>query len=330
MKPDERTEIATDQIVDYVNPTYCSLQSLFDFDNSSLYIGYQSASKLIKNISVIKPLYIIKYVISGKGYLKIGGRTYRVTAGDVFMLPKNVLISYYSDPDDPFAYYYIGVDGMNIEKTLARCGLSEDTPVRRYQSPEVGKAFERICMKLKTYAFTDNLAAISDFYGLLSVMSEYDRDNTVALRRNDVNYVNYAIHYIKENYAYNVSVSEIAERLGIGRSYFSALFRRETGASPQEYLLRFRISQACKLIALGMSVTEAGSHCGFNSPTNFSVQFKKFMLVTPREYLVRSRERDKEEASVAAPPPRRIRTICAFSESLTETLTDSPFVRAKF
>ncbi len=303
MKPDERTEIATDQIVDYVNPTYCSLQSLFDFDNSSLYIGYQSASKLIKNISVIKPLYIIKYVISGKGYLKIGGRTYRVTAGDVFMLPKNVLISYYSDPDDPFAYYYIGVDGMNIEKTLARCGLSEDTPVRRYQSPEVGKAFERICMKLKTYAFTDNLAAISDFYGLLSVMSEYDRDNTVALRRNDVNYVNYAIHYIKENYAYNVSVSEIAERLGIGRSYFSALFRRETGASPQEYLLRFRISQACKLIALGMSVTEAGSHCGFNSPTNFSVQFKKFMLVTPREYLVRSRERDKEEASVAAPPP---------------------------
>ena len=52
-----------------------------------------------------------------------------------------------------------------------------------------------------------------------------------------------------------------------------------------------------------MSVTEAGSHCGFNSPTNFSVPFKKFMLVTPREYLVLSRERDKEEASVAAPPP---------------------------
>lgn len=297
LNPEEKPE----QIIDYVNPTYCTLQSRFDFDHSSLYVGYQSASKLIKNYSVIKPLYIIKYVISGKGYLKIGGRTYRVTAGDVFILPKNVLLSYYSDPDDPFAYYYIGVDGINIGKTLAQCGLSEETPVRRYNSG-IGDIFASVCSKLKTYSFADNLSAISDFYRLLSVMSEFDSDNAVALHRNDVNYVNYAIHYIKENYAYNVSVSEIADRLGIGRSYFSALFHRETGASPQEYLLRFRVSQACKLIALGMSVTEAGSHCGFNSPTNFSVQFKKIMFVTPREYLLRSRERDKEEAS-AAPPP---------------------------
>lgn len=292
-----------EQIVDYVNPTYCTLQNRFDFDHSSLYVGYQSPTKQLKYYGVTKPLNIIKYVISGKGYLKIGGRTFLVSAGDVFMLPKNTLISYYADQDDPFSYYYVGVDGINVEKTLEQCGLSAETPVRRYASPEIGELFKVIFSKLKTYSFADNLSAISDFYKLLSVMSAFDPDNTVALGRNDVNYVNYAIHYIKENYAYNVSVSEIADRLGIGRSYFSVLFHRETGAPPQEYLLRFRISQACKLIALGMSVTEAGLHCGFNSPTNFSVQFKKVMSVTPREYLLRSRERDKEEASAASPPP---------------------------
>lgn len=289
-----------EQIIDYINPTYCALQNRFDFDHSSLYVGYQSPSKQIKNCSVIKPLHIIKYVISGKGYLKIGDRTFVVSAGDVFSLPKSVLISYYSDQDDPFSYYYIGVDGINIEKTLKQCGLSTETPVRRYDSPEVGDLFGSIYSKLKIYSFSDNLAAISDFYKLLSAMSGFADGNAVPLRRNDENYVNYAIHYIKENYAYDVSITEIADWLGIGRSYFSVLFHRETGATPQEYLLRFRINQACKLLALGMSVTEAGLHCGFNSPTNFSVQFKKIMSVTPREYLARSRERDKEEASATA------------------------------
>ena len=295
-----KQEMKTDQVIDYINPTFCSLQSRFDFDNSSLYVGYQSASSLLINRGVIKPLYIIKYVISGKGCLEVGNRTYHVCAGDVFILPKNVFVSYYSDKTDPFSYYYVGVDGINIGKTLALCGLSESSPVRRYDE-RVGNLFKSIYDKFESYSLTSNLEAFSDFYKMLAIMSEIDAANMKPLHRNDVNYVNYAINYIKENYAYNVSVSEIAERLGIGRSYFSALFHRETGNSPQDYLLRFRISQSCKLISLGMSVTEAALHCGFNSPTNFSIQFKKIMSVTPRTYLTRARERDKEEAEAAEP-----------------------------
>lgn len=272
----------TDLKHDYVNLTFCTLQNALDFDLSSLYSGYQSATTAVRHFNVIRPLNVVKYIISGKGYLILSGRTYAVTAGDVFIIPQNVPTTYYADEKDPFSYYYFGIDGLNAAKTLESCGLSLSSPVRRYSDEKIESYFKEIYESLNTYALTDNLKAVSTFFTLLAAMSQFDPKNAVAQQRRDINYVNAAINRIKENYAYDMSVTELAADLGISRTYFSAVFKRETGMSPQEYLLRFRITQACQLISLNTSVAEAGTHCGFNSPANFCVQFKKIMGVSPR------------------------------------------------
>ena len=269
---------------DYINLTFCTLQNILDFDLSSLYSGYQSATTAIKNFNVIRSLNVVKYIISGKGYVKLNGKTYPVSAGDVFIIPQNVPTTYCADEKDPFSYYYFGIDGLNAAKTLEACGLGASSPVRRYPDKKIGEYFKELYESLNTYALTDNLKAISTFFTLLAAMSQFDPKNTVAQQRRDINYVNAAINRIKENYAYDMSVTELAADLGISRTYFSAVFKRETGMSPQEYLLRFRITQACQLITLNTSVADAGTHCGFNSPANFCVQFKKIMGVSPRAY----------------------------------------------
>ena len=161
----------TDLKHDYVNLTFCTLQNILDFDLSSLYSGYQSATTAIKNFNVIRSLNVVKYIISGKGYVKLNGKTYPVSAGDVFIIPQNVPTTYYADEIDPFSYYYFGIDGLNAAKTLEACGLGASSPVRRYPDKKIGEYFKELYESLNTYALTDNLKAISTFFTLLAAMS---------------------------------------------------------------------------------------------------------------------------------------------------------------
>ncbi len=280
------------KIPDYENITFCSLQNHFDLDHTSFYIGYQSASSLIRNVNVVKPVFIIQCVISGKGIFEINGKRYPLQTGDVFLLPKNLPISYIADETEPFAYYYIGMDGVDMEKTLKLCGLSVNSPVRNYKGVNVPAAMKSIFHLMQQHSVSANLKALAELYELFSCMAENDPKNTLPLRKQDIDYINAAIFYIKGNYANDISVSSIAEKLGIGRTYFSWLFHRETGMTPQTYLLRYRISQACKLLNMEMSVTQASSQCGFNSPVNFSIQFKKIVGITPRAFQQRARDKD--------------------------------------
>lgn len=283
------------KIQDYENLTFCSLQNHFDLDHSSFYVGYQSASRLIRNINAVKPVFIIQCIISGKGILELNGKSYHLHAGDVFLLPKNLPLTYIADETEPFAYYYIGMDGVDMEKTLKLCGLSVDSPVKHYRDTDIAAAMENIFHLMQQHSVSANLKALGKLYELFASMAESDPKNKLSLKKQDIDYINAAISYIKDNYANDISVSSIAEKLGIGRTYFSWLFHRETGITPQNYLLRYRISQACKLLNMEMSVTQASSHCGFNSPVNFSIQFKKIVGITPRAFQQRARDKNADE-----------------------------------
>lgn len=270
------------------NLAFSSLKNNFEFDNSSFYAGYQGAHKSISNLQQIKPVYILKYVISGEGTLTINNRTHTVREGDVFILPKNITLSYSANESNPFSYYYIGIDGVQLDRFFQKLGLSADMPLKHYGSAEIKDCFETIFQQLKKHSLSANLRALAELYKLFHLLSLNDKQNGVAQKNTEFTYINYAIFYIKNNYNSDITIAELAEKLGINRSYFSDLFRKQTKFSPQEYLLRYRVTQSCKLLTQGEPVTTAGMKCGFNTPSNFSVQFKKIMGITPNEFRYRA------------------------------------------
>lgn len=46
-----------------------------------------------------------------------------------------------------------------------------------------------------------------------------------------------------------------------------------------------RIRYACKLLAMGRSVTDTAYDAGFSDPNYFSKKFRKVMLMSPTEYV---------------------------------------------
>ena len=87
--------------------------------------------------------------------------------------------------------------------------------------------------------------------------------------------MNEATKWLEGNYRRHVDLEELIRHMGYGRTRFFILFKEHTGLSPKDYLIRFRIAQAQKLLASGMSVKETATAVGFSDPAFFSRTFRQ-------------------------------------------------------
>ena len=96
------------------------------------------------------------------------------------------------------------------------------------------------------------------------------------------NAVLYLLHHFREN----PKLSQTAEHVGYAPSYFSAIFKEETGLGYKEYLDRLRFNYAKKLILHSqMPIIRVCRESGFEDYPNFIRRFKQHFGVSPTEML---------------------------------------------
>jgi len=90
--------------------------------------------------------------------------------------------------------------------------------------------------------------------------------------------------YIAEHMEENISLEEAARVCGISRTYFSSLFKKETGEHFSDYLNRVKMEKARELILLkNMRSSEAAYHVGIVDESYFSKLFRKYLGVNPSQ-----------------------------------------------
>jgi AraC-like DNA-binding protein len=77
----------------------------------------------------------------------------------------------------------------------------------------------------------------------------------------------------------------LAKLACMSRTGFSGHFRNVVGMSPGEYLARWRIGLACRLLREGWQVKAASARAGYTSPAAFTRSFTGHIGVSPREWL---------------------------------------------
>ena len=94
-----------------------------------------------------------------------------------------------------------------------------------------------------------------------------------------------AMNYIYNHYGEQVQISEIAEHVSLSRYYFTRLFRKETGRTPNEYLAEVRINFAREmLIEKILPVAEIAERCGFANTSHFTRFFREKTGQTPAAF----------------------------------------------
>ena len=229
---------------------------------------------------VIRDIYIIDCCTGGRGSVIINGKEFEVKAGDCYILLPQDTIIHTADKVDPRSGVWCAINGARVERDLVRAGITSQKPF----AP--AGAFDEICgyveQMVQMRDDTDpgaELRGTACVYGILGALLRYSE------AASDKNlWIQKAISMMETHYHQQLGVTEIANEVGLERSYFSTVFKNQTGLSPHEYLTTLRIKKACTLMENdNLSVAETAASVGID-PQNFARLFKREIGMTPREY----------------------------------------------
>ena len=103
------------------------------------------------------------------------------------------------------------------------------------------------------------------------------------------------MEYVQNHYSdEDISLDHVCEILGVSGSYFSTIFKKETGNSFIGYLTDYRMEQAARLL-IGTNEKSyiIAKQVGYGDPNYFSYVFKRKYGVSPSKYRTEHTERDR-------------------------------------
>jgi len=97
-----------------------------------------------------------------------------------------------------------------------------------------------------------------------------------------INRIKEVFEYIHNNYRNEIHLEHLAERANMSPSYFCRYFKKISGISPNNYILRYRIDQSKTLLVnTDLSIAEIAYEIGFNSQSYFDKIFQRYTSLSP-------------------------------------------------
>ena len=109
---------------------------------------------------------------------------------------------------------------------------------------------------------------------------------TGELRKNEAGRpVRIAKQYVMQHFHEPITLEDVCEAAGFSVSYFSVLFKKETGEGFAKYLTRVRMDEAKRLLReTNMPVAEICERVGYSDRKHFTHTFHKVAGLNPAEY----------------------------------------------
>jgi AraC-like DNA-binding protein len=82
-----------------------------------------------------------------------------------------------------------------------------------------------------------------------------------------------------------IKIKDLSDALHLSTGHISRVFRRTTGMTLEEFLIRQRVELAKRtLLDPRLNVAEVAERCGFCNPAYFASVFRKYVNCTPRQF----------------------------------------------
>ena len=91
--------------------------------------------------------------------------------------------------------------------------------------------------------------------------------------------------YLDAHAEHEIRLERLADLVELSPTYLLRTFRRETGLTPHAYQLQKRIGSAKVLLAQGETPAQVAFQVGFYDQSHLGKHFKRFVGVTPAQFV---------------------------------------------
>lgn len=92
----------------------------------------------------------------------------------------------------------------------------------------------------------------------------------------------YIQQWIEDHLDHALTLSDLAQELGLSEYHFAHLFTASMHISPHQYVMQQRLQKAhAQIISTRHALTDIALNCGFSSASHFSIRFKKHFGYSP-------------------------------------------------
>jgi len=261
---------------------------------NDVYTARTSQSSLY-GATIYQPGIII--VAQGEKHTSVNGKRYTYKAGNfltvLLPMPAEVEVSN-ATPEEPFLALGLYVDLNRLVNMIHRMEMADPLSIQSgttnasgiFAAPISDKLLDASIRLLTVLSNSVEAAILGDsiieeiYFRILNEeaggMLKY-----LLQQRGQIRQISRAIEYIHQNLNQSLSVDVLAELVNMSVSGFHRKFKEVLHLSPIQYIKSIRLNKARTLILDGESVSEAAYAVGYNSPAQFSREYKRLFGYTP-------------------------------------------------
>lgn len=227
----------------------------------------------------IRQTYLFHYILEGRGSYHVGGNKFELEQGQGFLIRPGESTIYVADKENPWTYAWFAFSGVDVDKIIRQSVFRDSNYIYTASDHQVFHSVMTEMIEKTRDQDTLYLQQLSRLYNLLSIMIHEESSKA----KKPIDYIETAIDFIHTNYPSDIRVTDIAQSVGLERSYLYRLFMKEMNMSPKDYLIGHRLLMAKQMLSNeSLSITEVAYSCGFQSSSAFYKQFSKAFRTTPK------------------------------------------------
>ena len=256
---------------------------------------YKVSSTEARKPAVDQPAIII--VLQGQKDCYVGDKKYEYSAGNVLVMLYPMPVEaeiVLASPDSPFLVAGILIDLGRMADVLLRIARIDGAaakpvatdPSGLFSIPLNDQLLDPILRLFETLEDPRDAAMLGDaiideiYYRILC----HERGGELRYllqQRGEIQRISRAVEYIHNNLDKPVDVGQLADMVHMSRTTFYENFREVMHVSPLQYAKSVKLYEAQLLIKDGAKANEAGYRVGYNSPAQFSREYKRHFGYAP-------------------------------------------------
>ncbi len=253
--------------------------------------------------------YEVNIVISGSSGHTVGSTRFKVSRGDVFIIPPYMPHSY--DGGRGFNVYHLLLSPRYLEKNSAELQLlraysmlfmidpmmRKSGTARLYfrlsesQIDDISPILDSLARHTERNSAEDSIIANSEALIVVAKLcAVYETMDTGSIyQSNDDKYFAESIAYIYENYSSHVSIDTLIKIARMSRTAYITKFKRVTGETPGRFQTKYRIEIAKqRLSSTSDPISSIATETGFCDAAHFTRTFGAEVGVSPSKYRERT------------------------------------------